>query len=161
MAGRVVERKVDLGTAVGRDNLETELFVIVDLDRVWVELAVSPADLPVVKEGQSVSITIRGIPEKADGKKRKPKFSKCKSPKSYASLAAGKYTFEVRGTSMPGRAPPQRRSSRSRPSPVMTAARTPHFDRSDITRQPRQDGRPCRYFRERKARPPSDRGTPK
>jgi cobalt-zinc-cadmium efflux system membrane fusion protein len=68
MAGRVVERKVDLGTAVGRDNLETELFVIVDLDRVWVELAVSPADLPVVKEGQSVSITIRGIPEKADGK---------------------------------------------------------------------------------------------
>jgi cobalt-zinc-cadmium efflux system membrane fusion protein len=68
MAGRVVERKVDLGTAVGRDNLETELFVIVDLDRVWVELAVSPADLPVVKEGQSVSITIRGIPEKGDGK---------------------------------------------------------------------------------------------
>jgi membrane fusion protein, heavy metal efflux system len=28
--GRIVERKVDLGTAVGRDNLETELFVIVD-----------------------------------------------------------------------------------------------------------------------------------
>ena len=27
MAGRVVERKVDLGTVVGRDNLETELFV--------------------------------------------------------------------------------------------------------------------------------------
>src|SRR5262249_16403561 len=26
MKGRVVERKVDLGTAVGRDNLETELF---------------------------------------------------------------------------------------------------------------------------------------
>jgi membrane fusion protein, heavy metal efflux system len=46
IAGRVVERKVDLGTAVGRDNLETELFVIVDLDRVWVELAISPADLP-------------------------------------------------------------------------------------------------------------------
>ncbi len=28
MAGRVVERKVDLGMAVGRDNLETELFVM-------------------------------------------------------------------------------------------------------------------------------------
>ena len=27
-AGRIVERKVDLGMAVGRDNLETELFVI-------------------------------------------------------------------------------------------------------------------------------------
>jgi cobalt-zinc-cadmium efflux system membrane fusion protein len=68
MAGRVVDRKVDLGTVVGRDNLETELFVIVDLDRVWVELAVSPVDLPFVKEGQPVSITTRGIPEKADGK---------------------------------------------------------------------------------------------
>jgi len=31
IAGRVVERKVDLGTAVGRDSLETELFVIVTL----------------------------------------------------------------------------------------------------------------------------------
>ena len=68
MAGRVVERKVDLGMAVGRDNLETELFVIVDLDRVWVELAVSPTDLPAVKEGQSVSIAARGITEKAEGK---------------------------------------------------------------------------------------------
>src|SRR5215204_1216166 len=53
IGGRVAERKVDLGTAVGRDNLETELFVIIDLDRVWVELAVSPGDLPAVKEGQA------------------------------------------------------------------------------------------------------------
>jgi cobalt-zinc-cadmium efflux system membrane fusion protein len=68
MAGRVVERKVDLGTAVGRDNLETELFVIVDLDRVWVELAVSPADLPFVREGQSAAISARGTKETADGK---------------------------------------------------------------------------------------------
>jgi membrane fusion protein, heavy metal efflux system len=68
MAGRVVERKVDLGMAVGRDNLETELFVIVDLDRVWVELNVSPADLPVVKEGQPVSVGARGLTEKAEGK---------------------------------------------------------------------------------------------
>ncbi len=68
MAGRVVERKVDLGMAVGRDNLETELFVIVDLDRVWVELNVSPADLPVLKEGQPVSIGARGLTEKAEGK---------------------------------------------------------------------------------------------
>src|SRR5438132_7685486 len=68
IAGRVVERKVDLGTAVGRDNLETELFVIVDLDRVWVELAISPADLPAIKEGQPVSISARTIMEKVDGK---------------------------------------------------------------------------------------------
>jgi cobalt-zinc-cadmium efflux system membrane fusion protein len=68
IAGRVVERKVDLGTAVGRDNLETELFVIVDLDRVWVELAISPADLPAIREGQPVSISARAITEKVDGK---------------------------------------------------------------------------------------------
>jgi cobalt-zinc-cadmium efflux system membrane fusion protein len=64
MTGRVVERKVDLGSAVGRDNLETELFVIVNLDRVWVELAVSPGDLPTVKEGQTVTVTARGLAEK-------------------------------------------------------------------------------------------------
>ncbi len=63
ISGRVAERKVELGTAVGRDNLETELFVIVDLSRVWVDLSVSPADLPMVKEGQSVAISTRGQPE--------------------------------------------------------------------------------------------------
>src|SRR5215510_7259573 len=62
--GRVVERKVDLGTAVGRDNLETELFVIVDLERVWVDLAVSPADLAAVKEGQPVVVTTRALKDK-------------------------------------------------------------------------------------------------
>src|SRR5262249_45983343 len=61
ISGRVVDRKVDLGAAVGRDNLETELFTVVDLDQVWVDLAVSPADLPAIKEGMAVSITARGI----------------------------------------------------------------------------------------------------
>lgn len=60
ISGRVVERKVDLGTAVGRDNLETELFVIVDLSRVWVEMAVNSSDLPTVCEGQSVAVSVRG-----------------------------------------------------------------------------------------------------
>jgi membrane fusion protein, heavy metal efflux system len=68
LAGQVVERKVDPGMAVGRDNLETELFVIVDLDRVWVDLAVSPSDLPAVKVGQPVSITTRAITDTAEGK---------------------------------------------------------------------------------------------
>ncbi|MBI3436558.1 MAG: efflux RND transporter periplasmic adaptor subunit [Proteobacteria bacterium] len=68
LAGRVVERKIDLGTAVGRDNLETELFMIVDLDRVWVELAISPGDLPAIKEGQTATITARGIADKVGGK---------------------------------------------------------------------------------------------
>jgi cobalt-zinc-cadmium efflux system membrane fusion protein len=68
IAGRVAERKVDLGTAVGRDNLETELFVIVDLDQVWVEAAISPSDLPSIKVGQHVVVTARAIPDKAEGK---------------------------------------------------------------------------------------------
>jgi membrane fusion protein, heavy metal efflux system len=68
VAGRVVERKVDLGAAVGRDNLETELFVVADLDLVWVDLAISPADLPLIKEGQAVSITTRGVAASVEGK---------------------------------------------------------------------------------------------
>jgi membrane fusion protein, heavy metal efflux system len=68
ISGRVVDRKVDLGAAVGRDNLETELFAVADLDRVWVELAVGPTDLPRVAEGQTVSIAAHGLPKRAIGK---------------------------------------------------------------------------------------------
>jgi membrane fusion protein, heavy metal efflux system len=68
IAGRVVERKVELGTAVGRDNLETELFVVIDLSRVWVELSVASSDLPQMKEGQPVSISARGLSKTAIGK---------------------------------------------------------------------------------------------
>jgi cobalt-zinc-cadmium efflux system membrane fusion protein len=59
IAGRIVERKVELGMTVGRDNLETELFVVADLDRVWVELAVGSDDVTVVREGQTVSVAAR------------------------------------------------------------------------------------------------------
>jgi len=68
ITGRVVDRKVDLGAAVGRDNLETELFTVADLDRVWVELAVSPTDLPTVAEGQTVSLAAHGLSKRAVGK---------------------------------------------------------------------------------------------
>jgi membrane fusion protein, heavy metal efflux system len=68
IAGRIVERKVELGTAVGRDNLETELFVIVDLGRVWVELSVASSDLPLLKEGQRLNVTARGLSKVAIGK---------------------------------------------------------------------------------------------
>ncbi|MBR0950428.1 efflux RND transporter periplasmic adaptor subunit [Bradyrhizobium canariense] len=68
ISGRIVERKVELGTAVGRDSLETELFVIVDLSRVWVELAVSSTDLPLVREGQDAALAVRGIAETGSGK---------------------------------------------------------------------------------------------
>ena len=68
ISGRIAERKVELGTAVGRDNLETELFVIVDLSRVWVELSVSSSDLPLVREGQSINVALRGVADAAAGK---------------------------------------------------------------------------------------------
>lgn len=68
ISGRIAERKVEQGTAVGRDSLETELFVIVDLTRVWVEMTVSPADLPLVQEGQEVNVNIRGGTVSGTGK---------------------------------------------------------------------------------------------
>ncbi|MCR6736728.1 MAG: efflux RND transporter periplasmic adaptor subunit [Afipia sp.] len=68
ISGRLVERKVELGTAVGRDNLETELFVVVDLSRVWVELSVASSDLPLMREGQAITIAARGVSKTATGK---------------------------------------------------------------------------------------------
>jgi cobalt-zinc-cadmium efflux system membrane fusion protein len=68
ISGQVAERRVELGTAVGRDNLETDLFVLVDLSRVWVELSVASADLPLIKEGQQVNISARGLSETTIGK---------------------------------------------------------------------------------------------
>jgi cobalt-zinc-cadmium efflux system membrane fusion protein len=68
ISGHVVERKVELGVAVGRDQLETELFVIADLDRVWVELAVSPDDVPLVAMGAMVSVAARAGTERTEGK---------------------------------------------------------------------------------------------
>ena len=53
---------------VGRDNLETELFTVADLDRVWVELAIGPTDLPMVAEGQTVSVAAHGLSRRAVGK---------------------------------------------------------------------------------------------
>ena len=68
ISGHVVERKVELGVAVGRDQLETELFVIADLDRVWAELAVSPDDVPLVAMGAMVSVAARAGTERTEGK---------------------------------------------------------------------------------------------
>ena len=56
LAGRIVERRVDLGAPVGGEGQEKELYVIADLSVVWIELAVSTTDLQTIKEGQRVSI---------------------------------------------------------------------------------------------------------
>jgi cobalt-zinc-cadmium efflux system membrane fusion protein len=56
MSGRISERRVDLGGLIGREGQESELFVIVNLDSIWVDLAVSPEDIGAVREGAPVSI---------------------------------------------------------------------------------------------------------
>jgi membrane fusion protein, heavy metal efflux system len=56
IAGRVAERRVELGSLVGREGLESELFVIVNLNLVWADLAVPPSDLASIHEGQQITI---------------------------------------------------------------------------------------------------------
>jgi cobalt-zinc-cadmium efflux system membrane fusion protein len=68
IAGRILQRKVELGEVVGRDQLETELFVVADLERIWAELAVSPEEVAQVRIGNTVSVAARGIEDKVEGK---------------------------------------------------------------------------------------------
>jgi cobalt-zinc-cadmium efflux system membrane fusion protein len=56
ISGRIAERRVDLGSLVGREGQESELFVIVDLNVVWADLAVPVANLESVSEGQSIAL---------------------------------------------------------------------------------------------------------
>jgi cobalt-zinc-cadmium efflux system membrane fusion protein len=56
IAGRVAERRVELGSLVGREGLESELFVIVNLNVVWADLAVPPSELASIHEGQQITI---------------------------------------------------------------------------------------------------------
>jgi cobalt-zinc-cadmium efflux system membrane fusion protein len=56
IAGRVAERRVELGALVGREGQESELFVIINLSVVWADLAVSPSDLATIHEGQQITI---------------------------------------------------------------------------------------------------------
>lgn len=57
IAGRVTARTVVLGAAVAGD---AELFSIADLSSLWVEVTVPPRDLPMVRQGQAVTITGEG-----------------------------------------------------------------------------------------------------
>ncbi|WP_029583457.1 efflux RND transporter periplasmic adaptor subunit [Bradyrhizobium sp. URHD0069] len=56
IAGRVAERRVELGSLVGREGQESELFVIVNLSVVWADLAVPPSELASIHEGQQITI---------------------------------------------------------------------------------------------------------
>ena len=56
ISGRIVEQFVDIGTPMGGEGQAHELYAIADLSKVWVELTVSPQDLPSIKEGQRLTI---------------------------------------------------------------------------------------------------------
>lgn len=56
IAGKIAERRVDLGAPVGREGQESELYTIVDLDVVWADLALPPADLASIRDGQELDI---------------------------------------------------------------------------------------------------------
>lgn len=53
IGGRLIARGTAPGAAV---TAETELFTIADLGTVWVEMAIPPRDLPMLREGQTVAI---------------------------------------------------------------------------------------------------------
>jgi len=67
LTGRVMERLVSLGQPVGGEGQSKELYVISDLSTVEADLSVPVADLPYVREKQSVSIvtpegrTVEGV----------------------------------------------------------------------------------------------------
>ncbi len=56
LSGRIVERKVDVGTAVGKEGDPADLYTVADLSSVWIELAVPTAQLPDVRENAPVSV---------------------------------------------------------------------------------------------------------
>jgi cobalt-zinc-cadmium efflux system membrane fusion protein len=65
ITGRVAERRVDLGALVGREGQESELYVIADLSEVWADLAVSPAELSNIQEGQVITLFAGASSERA------------------------------------------------------------------------------------------------
>ena len=67
IAGRVAERRVEIGSLVGREGQESELYVIVDLAELWVDLAVPPTELPNIREGQKITVSAGSISSPATG----------------------------------------------------------------------------------------------
>jgi cobalt-zinc-cadmium efflux system membrane fusion protein len=57
IAGKVIERRVNVGQPVGGEGQEKELYVLADLTVVWAELAVPIADLAEIRESQVVLLS--------------------------------------------------------------------------------------------------------
>ena len=51
---------MDVGSLVGSQGDPSDLYMIADLSRVWIELAVPTADLLMIEEGQAVTLTSGG-----------------------------------------------------------------------------------------------------
>ena len=58
--GIVVERNATIGASVGTD---ANLFKIIDLSRVWIDADVFEKDLPRVRPGQEVKLTVTAFPQ--------------------------------------------------------------------------------------------------
>ena len=56
LSGRIVERKVDVGTAVGKEGDPSDVYTVADLSTVWIELSVPTSELAKVKEGARVTV---------------------------------------------------------------------------------------------------------
>jgi cobalt-zinc-cadmium efflux system membrane fusion protein len=68
VSGRVVERRVDQGMAVGQEGNPSDLYTVADLSSVWVELAVPAPDLDAIKQGQRVVISSGNNGNKEEGR---------------------------------------------------------------------------------------------
>lgn len=62
IAGQVVERLVNLGSPMGGEGESKEVYVVADLQTVWIELAVPTSELPMIKNGQAVQISSGASP---------------------------------------------------------------------------------------------------
>jgi cobalt-zinc-cadmium efflux system membrane fusion protein len=56
ISGRIIETKVDVGTAVGSQGEPADLYTIADVSKLWIELSVPTGELSAIDEGQGVEI---------------------------------------------------------------------------------------------------------
>lgn len=68
IAGRIIERRVDLGAPIGGESEEKELYVVADLSHVWIDLSVPSGDLGAIREGQAIAISTGDGSEPHPGK---------------------------------------------------------------------------------------------
>jgi cobalt-zinc-cadmium efflux system membrane fusion protein len=64
ISGRVIETKVDVGTAVGSEGEPADLYTIADVSKLWIELSVPTGELEAIDEGQFVEIARGGTAER-------------------------------------------------------------------------------------------------